>query len=105
MDELKMIKEKAVNDYISNIDLENIDVDRIKKDLQGIIQEIPAVKLNYIQQELLTEENGEQVKKKMEKLDSLEITFTYDRTMEVKTPNGEIKSQTYYLPYTKKYLI
>jgi hypothetical protein len=99
MDDVKMLKEKAINNYMHSADLDNIDINQIKNDLHQIIGEIPAIKLNYEQESLLNED-GSDTGKKLEKLESIELIYTYERDMEV---NG--RSIPVPIPVTKKFFL
>ncbi len=91
----KSIKEKAINNYMSEVDLENLDANQIKNDLQQIIGEIPAIKLNY-EQETILNEAGADTGKKLEKLESIELIFTYEK---------EIGGKNIPIPVNKKFFI
>ncbi len=95
MDELQMFKEKQINEYISSIDMENIDPTQIKTELKNKLGEEPAVKLNYVTETILNESNEEP--KKVETLESLTIVFTVDREV--------MPGLTVPFPITKTFLI
>ena len=76
IDNLKQFKEKTISDYIASIDLDVINVEKIKEDLQRLIGEKPGVKLNYKTETLINEDDSKPIK--MEKLESMTIIFTYD---------------------------
>jgi len=79
-DSIRDIKKKAINDYISRIDdFSSIDIDTIKEDLSRLIGERPAIRLNYKQDQLINEDGSKG--KRIEKLESLTIIFTYDILM------------------------
>ena len=78
MDQIQAFKEKQINDYLSSIDMTNIDPSQIKNDLKRLLGEEPAVKLNYINESILNED-GSKSKKRLEKLDSMTIIFTVDK--------------------------
>lgn len=94
MDNIKSFKEKVINNYISNIDYNTIDIERIKEDLQQLIGEKPAIKLNYKQESLLNEDGSKG--KKFEKLESITVIFTYDTT---------IGDRTVPVPVTETFII
>lgn len=76
MDNVRAFKEKVVNDYLSQIDYQTIDVNQIQEDLQRLLGEKPAIQLNYKQDTLLTEDGSKP--KKLEKLESITVVFTYE---------------------------
>jgi hypothetical protein len=77
MDPLKVFKEKTINNYISNdVDFDNIDVNKIKRDLRNLLGEEPAVMLNYGVEKMIPE--GESEEKRVEKLESISIYYTYE---------------------------
>jgi len=79
MDNLQQFKEKVINDYLSSIDMtaEFLDAEQIKRDLKSKLGEEPAIKFNYINQEMIKEDSGEKIR--IEKLDSMTIIFTVER--------------------------
>ena len=79
MDNLQAFKEKAINNYLSNIDLTNISVKQMKNDLKVLLGEEPAIKLNYINEKLLNEDGNKE--KIVEKLDSITIIFTINKEL------------------------
>lgn len=72
------LKKKQINDYMSIIDYdsESISVNQIKNDLQMILGEKPGVELRYKNDSLIVE--GDKKVKKMGKLESVTIYFTYE---------------------------
>jgi len=78
MDDIKNLKEKQINDYISNILLneESIDINTIKKELGAILGEIPGVQLEYKTDSLIIEDGNKS--KRVDKLESVSIYYTYD---------------------------
>ena len=78
MDNLQAFKEQQINDYLSSINLTNIDPNQIKMDLRNKLGEEPAVRLNYNNQQMISED-GNKTGKRVEKLESLSITFVVDR--------------------------
>ena len=99
MDDVKMLKEKTINNYMSNVDLNNLDANQIKNELHQLLGEIPAIKLNYEQESLLNED-GSETGKKLEKLESIELVYTYEREMQV---NGKVVMVP--IPVNKKFYI
>lgn len=79
MDSLKQFKEKAINDYLSSIDMtaENLNIEKIKKDLKTSLGEEPAIKYNYVNNEMVKEDTGKKIK--TEKLESMTIIFTVEK--------------------------
>jgi hypothetical protein len=77
MNEIKRVKEKQINDYISNIiiDENEIDVDKIKEDLGFLLGEKPGIELEYISENLLLEDGKS--KKRIKKLESINIYYTF----------------------------
>lgn len=76
MDDIKMFKEKIINDYIYNFDLNNAGVHDIKSGLKSLLGEEPAVKFVYKEQLRLNETTG--LKERMEnELEAIEIYYTY----------------------------
>jgi len=98
MEDIKMLKEKAINNYMSGVDIDNLDANQVKSDLHQLLGEIPAIKFNYEQETLMNEDGSEG--KKLEKLDSIEIIFTYNKEIEV---GG--KTQSVPIPVPKKFFI
>jgi len=78
MNDIKNVKEKQINDYISTIDLdeENIDITKIKEELGIILGEKPGVELDY-DVETMVLENGKGTKR-IQKLESINIYYSYD---------------------------
>jgi len=72
-----MFKEKTINNYLSSIDLTNMNIKQMKNDLKTLIGEEPAIKLNYIKEKTLYETENEE--RTIEKLNSITITFTINR--------------------------
>jgi hypothetical protein len=91
-------KEQLIENYISSIDLNNIDINNIKNSLKEALGEIPAVKLNYEKEiQFITEQDGmEPTPKKVEKLNSIEITFIVEKDFE-----GKVIP----VPITKKFIL
>jgi len=98
MDDLKMFKERLINEYMSNIDLDNINLNKIKEDLHRLIQEMPAIKLNYLQEEMISEDGT--APKKLERMESIEIIYTYEAEREIQG-----KMMTVPIPVVKKFLL
>jgi hypothetical protein len=77
MDDIKIFKEKIINDYIyNNVDLAHSGTGDIKHGLKSVLGEEPAVKFNYKERVMINETT-----KKMERLpnelESIEIYYTY----------------------------
>lgn len=77
MNDLKIDKEKKINNYISNKILkeELLDINLMKEELSMIIGEKPGIELDYKSENLILE-NGKD-KKNIKKLDSITIYYTY----------------------------
>lgn len=76
MDDIKIFKEKIINDYIYNFDLNKAGTHDIKNGLKALLGEEPAVKFVYKEQLKLNETTG--VKERMEnELEAIEIYYTY----------------------------
>jgi len=77
MDDIKIFKEKAINDYIhANINLTHAGTNDIKHGLKNLLGEEPAVKFNYKQNMKINEVNGK-VERLPNELESIEIYYTY----------------------------
>ena len=77
MDELKMFKEKAINDYIySNINLTHTGASDIKFGLKNILGEEPGVKFNY-RENMKINETTAKVERLENELESIEVYYTY----------------------------
>lgn len=79
MDEIVNFKKMQINNYFSNqydLNERNLNIYQIKKDLHMLIGEEPGVQLNYETETLITEDETET--KKIEKLNSISVYFTYD---------------------------
>jgi hypothetical protein len=75
--------------------LGNLDANKIKSDLHQLLGEIPAIRFNYEQESILNEA-GEDTGKKLEKLESIEVIFTYEK---------EIGGKIVPIPVPKKFFI
>ena len=77
MNEIKQLKEKQINDYISNLILEeeSIDVDKMKNDLSIILGEKPGIELEYKSENMILEDGKEKIRK--EKLETVNVYFSY----------------------------
>jgi hypothetical protein len=95
MDNLQEFKEKQINTYLSSVDLTDMNIKQIQQDLRKLIGEEPAVKLNYINEKSLNEDGSEG--KRIEKLDSVSITFTINKEL--------LPGKEFPFPITKNYLI
>lgn len=77
MDDIKMFKEKIINDYIyNNINLTHAGINEIKNGLKNIIGEEPAVKFNYKENMKINETTGK-VERLQNELESIDIYYTY----------------------------
>ena len=79
MDSLQAFKEKAINNYLSGIDMQDMNINQMKSDLKSLLGEEPAIKLNYIQEKSLNEAGDEE--KIIETLDTVTITFTINKEL------------------------
>lgn len=95
MNTIQAFKEKAINNYLSTIDLTNMDIMQMKTDIKALISEEPAIKLNYVNEKSLNEDGSEG--KRVEKLDSVTITFTISKEL---IPGQEIP-----FPISKEFLV
>lgn len=77
MDNIQMFKEKKINDYLSNINLKEIDIKQIQTDLKPLLGEEPAIKLNYIKETSINEDDS--TKKDVEILESFTVIFTIEK--------------------------
>lgn len=78
MDDIKIFKEKIINDYIyNNIDLNNTGLHDLKQGLRSVLGEEPAVKFNY-KENLKINETTAKVERMPNELESVEIYFTYE---------------------------
>jgi hypothetical protein len=96
--DIRVYKEKMINDYFSSIDLDKIEPDQIKLDLQSMLGEIPAVKLNYRNEVIILEDKS---KKRFEELESVTVAFTYEQI--ITNENGEVLNQIF--PVIKTILV
>ena len=96
MDNLQTFKEQQINDYLSSIDMVNIDVNQLKNDLRNKLGEEPAIRLNYDNQQMVSED-GSKTGKRVERLDSVSITFTVEREFR--------PGQTAPFPVTKTFIV
>jgi hypothetical protein len=81
MDMIQMEKERIINDYLSSLNIsdltiENIDINLIKKGLKDKLGEEPAIELEYERTEILNEINN---KIKTEKLKTIIVTYTIEK--------------------------
>ena len=95
MDDLRIFKQKQINDYISSVDLSEINTDKMAYEISKIIGEKQAIRLNYKKQELINEA-GEKSGKILEKIESITVISTYEK---------EIDGKTYFFPSEETYLI
>ena len=77
MDDIKIFKEKIINDYIyNNVDLGSVGVSELKNGLKLVLGEEPGIKFCYIQETKVNETNGE-VERLPKELEAIEIYYTY----------------------------
>ena len=77
MDDIKIFKEKVINDYIlNNIDITKIGSKDIKTGLRALLDEEPGVKFNYKENVKINEATGK-VERLPNELESIEIYYTY----------------------------
>lgn len=69
-----MTKEFLINEYMKDVDVENLSVSKIKADLQTILHELPGISLEYKTDYTLNEVNKET--EKTETLASIKIYFS-----------------------------
>lgn len=72
------MKERIIRDFIANYDFtnENWSVNDIKKGLQKLLGEIPAVMVNYEKDIMVNEISGKT--KEIKKIDTVTLVFTND---------------------------
>ena len=58
MNEIKNLKEKQINDFIYDIELNDASTSQIKQGLKYILGEEPGVKFNYTQELKVNETTG-----------------------------------------------
>jgi hypothetical protein len=77
MDDIKIFKEKMINDYIyNNINLAHTGTNDIKMGLKMVIGEEPAIKFNYKENMKINETSGK-VERLQNELESIDIYYTY----------------------------
>jgi len=77
MDDIKVFKEKMINDYIyNNIDIGKAGTRDIKLGLKTVLGEEPAVKFVYKENVKVNEATGK-VERLPNELESVEIYYTY----------------------------
>ena len=77
MDDIKIFKEKIINDYIyNNIDLTHTGVSDIRNGLRNLLGEEPAIKFVYRENMQINEVSGKRERLNNE-LESIEIYYTY----------------------------
>lgn len=77
MDDIKMFKEKTINDFISaNINLNHAKISDIKNGLRQALGEEPAVKFNYKENMKINEDSGK-VERLGNELESVDVYYTY----------------------------
>ena len=95
MDDLQLFKEKIINDYMSSIDLLNLDLNQIKAELKSKLGEEPAIRMNYKNTQMIREDTKEKVN--VEKLESITIIYTVEREI--------VPGQLTPFPITKEIII
>jgi len=79
MNDIQLFKEKQINDYLSNIDLLNMNISQMKSELKSLLGEEPAIKLNYVNDKMITEDgNSEKI---VERLDTVTIIYTINKEL------------------------
>lgn len=98
------MKEKMITDYIKNVDFisQNFSIDVMKKDLKMILQETPAIQVEYNKDRLMVEDKNTGVKK-------LEVN-TNVKSITIAFSDGEIESvntkgQTMFIPKIHKFTL
>jgi len=77
MDDIKIFKEKIINDYIyNNIDLTHTGVSDIRNGLRNLLGEEPAIKFVYRENMQINEVSGKRERLNNE-LEAIEIYYTY----------------------------
>ena len=76
MNEIKNLKEKQINDFIYQMDLQNASSSEIKSGLKRILGEEPAVKFTYKSEKKMNEKTGE-VERTPQALESVEVYYSY----------------------------
>lgn len=89
----EILKEEMIREYVSGIDYTNVSVSKIKEDLQRIIQEIPAIQLDYKKERGVSEKTGKKTVIK-ESVKSITVAFT-DGTDEQGNPR--VVKKTYFI--------
>jgi len=76
MDEIKALRTKQINDFMSQFDdLNNVDVDVLEEGLREILQEKPGVDFEYGVDFKLNESTGEKDRSNI--LKKINILYTY----------------------------
>ena len=94
VDNLKNIKIKVVNDYISSIDMSEINTDQMAEALREQLGEKPAIRLNYKSDMMLNEDGSEG--KRVEKIESITVLFTIEK---------QVDGNPVYLPVEETFII
>ena len=76
MNEIKSLKEKQINNFIYEIELNKASTSEIKNGLKKILGEEPGVKFNY-KREIKINETTKEKERKESELDSIEIYYTF----------------------------
>ena len=94
VDNLKNIKIKVVNDYISSIDMSEINTNQMAEALREQLGEKPAIRLNYKSDMMLNEDGSEG--KRVEKIESITVLFTIEK---------QVDGNSVYLPVEETFII
>jgi len=76
MDDIKIFKEKIINDYIYNINLSSIGANELKNGLKMVLGEEPGIKFHYTQETKMNETSGK-IERMPKELEAIEIYYTY----------------------------
>lgn len=99
IDNLMLFKEQQINHYFTNVvDFNSeISVKKMIEDIGQIIQEKPAIKINYVKDTILNEsEDGTTELKEIEKIESVTVTYTVEK---------DYNGQSLYFPVEKTFII
>jgi hypothetical protein len=76
MDEIKVLRTKQINDFMSQFDdLNNVDVDVLEEGLKNILKETPGIDFEYGVDFKLNEATGED--ERLNTLKKINILYTY----------------------------
>ena len=76
-DNLQQFKEQQINNYLSTVDISEIDVQQMKRDLRVLIGEEPAIRLNYEREQVINEDGSKG--KSIETIKSFTVIFTIEK--------------------------